>query len=334
MPFTLRIIFDGIVVTGPPAPPPPYQDSGQPPPATSTRSGPFYAVMPLLGRRLSRLAPPQAGKEWYIPAHIPVMITSDRIYVPDEERQPDEKRTTKDGCCFYLWYPLRERMEFELHDTAYADKLTYIYDDEQLQQGEYRLHSADKIPRMEEIYADRDRLANGTLSVRPPSNVAAQIFIPNGEVSGGTDYNQKKNAVEAKFLPPRTGDANPKTIVPNAVVTIRDVTTVSIRMSSLDSGETLDPIVFTLEQNEDIRIANGDPENIGYVLELLSSGSEIDVGRKKPVHGDDVIDIDFEGVYDLLAGPDDGEAMPVPFYDRIRFGMTNCYGGSGKPPTG
>lgn len=190
------------------------------------------------------------------------------------------------------------------------------------------------------IYADRDRLANGTLNTHPPSNVAAQIFIPNGEVSGGTDYNQKKDAVDAKFLPPRTGDAEPKTIVPNAVVTIREVTTVSIQMSSLDSGQTLDPIVFTLEQDEDIRIGNGDPENIGYVLELLSSGGEIAVERQKPVHRHkddgvtDVIDIDFEGVYDLLAGPDDGEAMPVPFYDQVRYGMTNCYGSSVKPPTG
>jgi hypothetical protein len=332
MPYTLRIIFDGIVVTGPPAPPPPPQH-GQPSETPVTRPGPFYAVMPLLGHRLSRLAPPQAGKEWYIPAHVPVMITSDRISVKKEERQPDEKRTTKNGS-FYLWYPLRERMEFELHDANYADKLTYIYEDEKLQEGKYRLHSAHKIPRMEMIYADRDRLANGTLNPRPPSNVAAQIFIPNGEVSGGADPNGKKNAVDAKFLPPRTGDTNPKTIVPNAVVTIRNVTTVSIRMSSLDSGQTLDPIVFTLEQNEDIRIANADPENIGYVLELLSSGREIVVDRKKPEHRDDVIDIDFEGVYDLLAGPDDGDAMPVPFYERIRFGMTNCYGASVKPPTG
>jgi hypothetical protein len=349
MTYKVRIVFDGVVVTGPP-----YPDQ-----KGATRQGPFYAVMPLTTRQLNRQAKDD-GQDWYIPVHFPVIAVRDSITLCDGGRPEDavykpcspatttpETPQQPEPPSFRLWYPMRERMEFAIDNVCTPGDLRYAYDDlstaqepEKWPDDKHYLHSITKVPRMRDIFQFRDRLRGAALAKRPRviRTVAAQAFVPFGSVSGGADRGKRSNGVDAEFLPSRKDPPFPphcQKIVPHVVVTVDVEKSIEIATFSLDSGKPLQTIKLRICQDEMIRVANADPENIPYVLNSLAfrDHQESDPRRAKPQFERIIKDIDFEALYAPLRG-DDGEPMPIPTYD-VRFGMRNCYGVMAeREPTG
>lgn len=333
MTYQLRIIFDGIVVSGPSYP----SQEGQ------KRKGPFYAVLPFTTRHLSRHAPDDAGPEWYIPAHTPVLFARDSL-VPTG-RTPDETyhACTPDGPtenAFNLWYPMRERMAFGFDGNSDSGEISYLHHDPQEYPGpggavwpddKHRIHAVTKVPRMRDIFPRRDAVRAAALAkqARAIRAVASQVFLPFGQVSGGSDREGfKEYAIDAEFVPTRVDPPHCKKIVAQVVVTVLVESSIEIGMYSLDSGKALDPISFKVQCDDVIRIENADPENVRYVMDYLLLDKEQFRSRNplrpKPIVDKGILDIDFGALYAPLLG-DDGKAMPVPAYDP-RAGMRNCFG--------
>ncbi|HEX6161468.1 MAG TPA: hypothetical protein VF111_14930 [Thermoanaerobaculia bacterium] len=333
MTYQLRIIFDGIVVSGPSYP----SQEGQ------KRKGPFYAVLPFTTRHLSRHAPDDAGPEWYIPAHTPVLFARDSL-VPTG-RTPDETyhACTPDGPtenAFNLWYPMRERMAFGFDGNSDSGEISYLHHDPQEYPGpggavwpddKHRIHAVTKVPRMRDIFPRRDAVRAAALAkqARAIHAVASQVFVPIGQVSGGADRGDlKEYGIDAEFVPTRVHPPHCKKIVPQVVVTVPVRNSIEIAMVSLDTGKALDPIRFDIHGDEMIRIENSDPENIRYVLDHLLL-DEADFRKPNPIRSKPIVDtlirdVDFEALYAPLRG-DDGQPMPVPAYGPPA-GMRNCFG--------
>ncbi|HEX2122236.1 MAG TPA: hypothetical protein VHL59_11385 [Thermoanaerobaculia bacterium] len=326
----LRIIFDGIVVSGPA-----YPSSG-------TRRGPFFAVMPFTTRHRSRLAKDDRN-DWYIPVHVPVIAARDTLV--SKGRKPDEiyRRCPSNVPAepvptFHLWYPLRERIGFSFDGDADPRELTYRFDDPDPATEQHRewpgsdhlIHSVHKVPRMSDIFPYRNRLRRAALAKGPRTirGVLAQAFVPFGEVSGGSDRDSiSAGGVDAEFQPTRVDPPHCKKIVPQVVVTVPVRKYVKLSMSSLDTGEELEPIELEITQDEMIRIDHGDPANTRYVLSRLLNPAPrpLDEVRNKPQLDGATVDIDFEALYEPLRG-DDGKAMPVPNYRGVPVGMRDCFG--------
>src|ERR1041385_7247085 len=111
----LKIIFDGVIAVGPAHPNEGDQD------------GPLFGVMAQStrresdrSRRLGRENPDQPPT--FIPVHVPTIYTK---LQPQGGRPPDEVFEKMFHSTWYLWHPVRERMEFEIDEDSTPGPLTY-----------------------------------------------------------------------------------------------------------------------------------------------------------------------------------------------------------------
>lgn len=271
MAHKLRIVFDGVIAVGPPHPP------------EGDEKGPLFAVMARSTRRRTNLGARNRKAPKYIPMHVPTVMT--KIKPVDDARPADEIFQLPTLPRFYVWHPIRERLEFKFDGNGRAGTLTYGREDPAVESspdtgtvlptsgtvitGELRIRSVRNVPDAREVEPSRCELRAGALDPKPKEFVAAQIFVPRGHVSGG-GAGTKGNGVNVEFTPlPAGRRAVSKDIVPNVVVTV-EAERVEITTTSLDTGEKLDPIVFKLEEDGDIWISNGDPSDVTINLERLS----------------------------------------------------------------
>lgn len=317
----LKIIFDGAIVIGPAHPcEPPYENQG-----------PLYAVLPRALRHESRRTTlnPIADAE-YIPVHFPVIFTN----LKSEGRDPDDEYKG-----WNLWYPVRERMDVWLDGNADPGTLTYPKvvvpggPGPGAPAGPVPVHDIRAVSDLRRVWPERSWLRKGMLDRRWPvaPEVAAQVFIPSGSVGGG-GTGIKRCGVPVTYLPPRTPEPVEATIVPHVAVTV-DVDRIDIALFSLDTGEALDPISFiNIPHGAEIRIANADPREIRTVIdEVIKAGASPPESvpcydPRKASREDDLPDVDFELLYQVLAGGDDGGGLPIPWVP-FRVGNRNCFTG-------
>ncbi|HYK03239.1 MAG TPA: hypothetical protein VE974_15885 [Thermoanaerobaculia bacterium] len=314
--YQVRLIFDGVVATGPPLPKkPPY-----------TRKGPLFAVMPWTTRQPDHISPSADPPEpAYIPLHLPVIFARNSPTLVSSRRKPDD--TYKD---FSIWYPLRERMQVRIDGKTDCGTLTYYHPE-----GPYPPMSADPspkpliediaaVPDMRAIYPRRSRLRRGMLGRHAPARreIAAQVFVPSGTVKAGAEDRRACGATVV-YQPNRTGKNAPLTqvVVPQVRVTVDVDQTIELDMYSLDHGVKLDPIRFTIHGNEDIWIGNMDPPNVRYVIDHIDDPIYCDVPGDAPNQITDC-DPDFAFYYGVLAGPR-GLSLPCQYRPG---GMRRCYG--------
>lgn len=319
----LRIVFEGIIALGPADPlEPPFHNEG-----------PLYAVMPKIVRHLSRWSQMHPDDQpFYIPAHFPVIFTDLK---PASSRLPDDEYKT-----FKIWYPVRERLQFRFSGNVQPTDLQYIRDQAIPEPpcapapGELDpLHDVSAIADLREIWPERQWLRGGMLNNGPNVDqiVAAQVFVPSGCIGSHGEF-LKKDAALVQFRDPRTPVTITKDLLPQLVVSVT-TNTVDIDMYSLDTGTALDPLSFELKDGvrNVIRIANGDPMNVRYVINNLpdpDNAPDLNVPKPtfQPQVGDiEYGDIDFEAVYTILAGTDGGGALPIPWIPK-KFGARNCNG--------
>lgn len=267
----LRIIFDGVIAIGPPHP---EEGDG---------IGPLFGVMARSTRRMSdrsrRLNETPAR---YIPMHVPTIYT--RQAPSADSRPPDQIfQLSKFHPAWYMWHPVRERMEFRLDGSGTPGKLAYDRDGSQgvpsgdadgihlqsLTEPPVSVRSINQVPDARKIWPERSVLKDGMLRAETPvpEEVAAQVFVPWGTVSGGGLF-EKGKGVDVEFSPALTR-AEPATIVPNVIVSV-DAGLVEIVMYSLDTGEQLDSVKFQLSSDADVWVSNGDPSDTAVDMEGLS----------------------------------------------------------------
>jgi hypothetical protein len=326
MSHELRIIFEGVMVLGPP-----YPQSGP-----DEAPGPLYAVLPRVMRHESRFTkdpdpPAEPRPAMYIPAHFPVLFT-DLTPTNDSRKRDDQQRN------FSIWYPMRERLTFRFSPSATPDNLRYIRGPApacaaSTDPGD-PLHNIANVPDMRDVFPSRSRLRSGTLSAPPSVSelVAAQVFVPSGCIGSHGEF-LKTEAAEANFLPSRSTTPGPRHLHPQVVVSVQ-TDRVDISMYSLDTGELLDPIAFDLQAGRTniLRVANADPYNVRYVIEKLADPQFPEPTGIKPRVGEEYVDIDFEACYRVLGGLDMGGELPIPRV-HIRFGERNCNAAFAEPPT-
>jgi hypothetical protein len=253
----LRIIFDGVIAVGP------QRRKG-----ADTGYGPIFGVMARSTRtRARRHSLPDVPI--YIPTHLPTLFTTAK---PKDGSRPPDEVYSPFQTEWYLWHPVRERMEIRPDGKALPREITYnttkVTPNGTLDKDPLRLHPIDRVPHARDICPDRCELLEGLMT--PPSDhrpvreeVAAQILVPGGEMNGGGIWD-KEDGVEVDFDPPRSWKR--KVVVPNVVVCIPVENTVEIAMYSLDTAELLDPIKFDVTSNIDLWISNGDPSDTSIDL--------------------------------------------------------------------
>jgi hypothetical protein len=315
----IRIIFDGSLVVGPTYP---KQDHGP-----YERKGPLFAVLPHSPRKRSRRSkgyPPE-----YIPTHLPGIFTN----MKTEGRDAD--------LCYKgysIWCPLRERMQFAINCKTEPGTLKYDhephYDCSCTGNLEEKVTDVAALSDMREIWRGRRRLRRGMLADGPrvSRRVAAQAFVPYGDVSAGSEYERRPATSAynlcAEFWPPKNGTVK-KRILPQVIVTV-EARELELRMSSLDTGKQLDPVKFQLSnRTEDIWIVNGDVDNFRYVIDELTrpagapaqpSSPEPEIIPNAPIGTTPAVD--FELIYTVLGGFDYG-GLPIPYV--FPLGQRPCY---------
>lgn len=325
----LRIIFEGVMAIGP-APP---RSSNAP----QVLDGSLFAVMPKVTRHESRYSKfNHPNPRLYVPAHVPVIYTN--LTPLSGSREQDDKIGD-----FKLWYPIRERMELRFSPSADPNHVQYLHQD--LMIGD-QIYAIDKIADIRDIWPQRSRLRKGMLRKQPPvaEIVASQVFVPSGYVGSRGEFN-KETPQRSTFLPPKTSKPHEMDLLPHVVVKVH-TDQVNFAMYSLDTGEQLDSIAFRVTDPQKpnvIRIANGDPINIRYVIDGLMGSHDEPTGlkptadqvlkqgkNKEPSKGD----IDFENGYDILAGydDDDGKEVPIP-WEPLQVGDSNCHTHLADPPS-
>lgn len=265
----LTIVFDGVVAVGPGAPP------------EGTRKGPFFGVMPRSARQMSdrthRLVSHGIVGEpcYYTAIHVPTIFTQMKPAVgsrpPDQILQlsPLHER-------WYLWHPLRERLEFQFDGTSKVGDLEYLQDPSALpghggpmNSGTLSFHDIKCVPDMSRIWPERSVLLPGLLSAGTGINekVVTQVLVPRGKVVGAelVDRTRSQSAV---FDPPRA--CHDEKVVPNTAVIVDDINSVGIAAFSLDSGEELDSIKLEMTDDAEIWVSNGDPSDVEVVMERLA----------------------------------------------------------------
>jgi hypothetical protein len=306
----LRIKFDGMVAIGPP-----YPLRG-----SLTSKGPLFGVMPLGVRQQTRKSKLKfKSHPTYTNVHIPVILTK---MDPDlNGRLPDE---TVNG--WKIWYPMRERMELSFDGHGEPGVLKYEHSPSL---GEYctqkitgppgvlPLTDIAAVSDMREVWPARAKLRKKMLRRRPPREVAAQVFVPYGLVSGDGPY---YSGVPVEYLPPRTEEPVRKCALQQVVVTV-EVERFEIAMYSLETGEQLDGLSFTLtEENSEILIGNADAQDI---RDTVNNPPKARDTHTEPFAAGKA-DLDFELYYNILDGFDDGGPLPIPYYPTP-FGLRPCY---------
>jgi hypothetical protein len=267
----------------------------------------------------------------YIPAHFPTVFTT--LKTVGDSRPPDETHDL-----FSIWYPMRERMELTFGAHPDPSDLRWVRSDTPLPpvQDPDPLLDIAFIADFRETWPDRGKLGRGMLEKSPPVSelVACQLLVPSGWVGSHGEF-KKQLPVEATFLPKRTPIPVTKKLLPQVVVSVR-TDRVDFRMYSLDTGEELDSLAFLVEDSSKpsvIRIANGDPRNIRYVIEhCMDPANAIEPTGTKPSGVGGVLgDIDFEAGYSVLDGEDDGGYLPIPWVPAP-VGERNCNTGFADLP--
>ena len=279
----LRIIIEGIVVLAP----------GPPLNAPDHAPGPLYGVMPRLTRHESRYSKLGGIGPLYIPAHLPAVFTT--LKTVGDSRHPDETRDD-----FSIWYPIRERMELNFGADPDPSDLRWVRADTPLPPvpDPDPLMDIAYIADFRETWPDRGKLGRGMLEKSPPVSelVACQLLVPSGWVGSHGEF-KKQEPADATSLPSRTPIPVRKKLLPQVVVSVR-TDRVDFRMYSLDTGEELDSLAFLVEDSSKpsvIRIANGDPKNIHYVIEhLINPANATEPTGIKPSGDGSFGDIDFE----------------------------------------
>lgn len=319
MSHELRIIFEGVMVLGPPHP---LQ-------GPSVGTSPLYAVLPRVTRHESRFTSVDAHRPpMYIPSHFPVLFTD--LAATSDSRRPDDAQRN-----FSIWYPMRERMMFRFSPSATPADVRYIRGPAPecpASTGPNPVNDIAKISDMRVIWPERSRLLPGMLSTAPGVSelVAAQVFVPSGCVGSHGEF-LKTQPAPADFQPSRSTTPGPRQLLPQIVVSV-ETDRVDIDMYSLETGDMLDPLAFVLQPGTNIlRIANADPFNVRYVIEKLANPLFPEPSGIKPRVGNDFVDIDFEACYKVLDGPDNGGELPIPRVP-IRFGERNCNAALAEPP--
>jgi hypothetical protein len=294
----LKIVFDGVVAVGPGHP----KKSGK-------VDGPFFGVMGRSIRRMSdrtrRLRRPKQsggkqsakpGKEppYYIPMHVPTIFT--RLKPTAKSRRPDQVLQLSPWHeRWYIWHPVRERLEFRFDGDGTPGPLTYLrganvsaraHGGGTLPEGALSIHGIELVPDMRRIWTRRSMLLDGLLSADPHVNekVLTQVLVPWGVV-GGAGVLEKGKPLDVVFDPPRDQKTQEK-LVPNAVVMV-EAKTVEIAAYSLDSGEKLDSIQLQLTDDSEIWVSNGDPSDVEFDMNEIAIeiarhfGPKRGGGRKK-----------------------------------------------------
>jgi hypothetical protein len=212
-------------------------------------------------------------------------------------------------------------MELSFNGDATPGKLTY-YRQPSGSGPVPPLTDIRAVSDIREIFPARSKLREEVIRKEAPvaPEVAAQVFIPKGVVSGDSPY---PDGVDLRYKPRRTTYKVTKHALQQVVVTVDDVDTFDIQMYSLNTGKELDGLSFELKADLDILIGNADPDDIRAVLD-----GKFPEPQKRP-NPDAPFDyvkpvLDFELYYNLLGGFDDEGPLPIPYYDP-RFELRPCY---------
>lgn len=263
----VKIVFDGVMAVGP----------GHPD-RDETRPGPFFGVMARATRRLSDRTRVQnlaasAGKQKteptrYTPIHIPTVFT---MLEPTEDSRPPDQvlQLSPFHPKWYLWHPVRERLEFRFDGNGTPGALEYYRQDVELPSAPLAIHTIENVPDLRRIWPARSVLLDGLLSADPAvsDKVATQVFVPYGTVAGAGTLDRGK-PLDVVFDPVRGLDAHPS-LVPNAAVLVY-AEDIEIASFSLDSGEPLDSIRLRASEGAEIYVSNGDPSDVEIDTEKLA----------------------------------------------------------------
>ncbi|MEO6260720.1 MAG: hypothetical protein ABIP63_10230 [Thermoanaerobaculia bacterium] len=295
---TVRVQFSGVVALGPGRP----KDEKTP----YEQKGPFHAIFPGSSRRAC--SHEDARVVGYIPVHWPVIMT-DAVPETAGRACDDEEGTLR------VWYPMRERLIFEIDGKSKPRTLTYQHTDvKPLPDGD-----VDLLADMRDIWKAKSKVPSKAVGMKEnpkkvPMEVAGQVFIPGGHVS--SSLGAKKERTHVIFQPPRDLPACECDLVSDAVITFTARKTVKILSRSLDTGEELDSIIFPVKGDLSFHIANADPRDIRH---QIANGP-----RSEPERVRTKADADFELFYSVLA-PKEHKTLPVPVdQSKIRL-IRDCY---------
>ncbi len=297
---SVSVQFSGVVALGPGRPKNKKKLYAQ--------EGPFHAIFPGSSRR-SCAQEDNKQVVGYIPVHWPVIMTRAE---PDPKSRPcdDQEGTLR------VWYPMRERLIFEIDGKSKPQTLTYQHTKvEPLPDGD-----VDLLADMRRIWDDKSKVPTDAVSMKKnpkkvPREVAGQVFIPGGHVT--SSLGSKNARAHVIFQPSRVKPECDCEIVSDAVITFQAKKQVAIHSYSLDTGEKLDSIIFPAKDDLEIHIANADPQDIRY---QIKKGPEVALTR---IRGK--ADVDFELFYAVLA-PRDHSNLPVPVDQNILMGLIrDCY---------
>jgi hypothetical protein len=310
----LKIVFDGVIAVGP----------GHPDTEDGTRDGPFFGVMARSTRRMSdrserikklagggRKRAGSAEEDLYIPTHVPTIFT---LLKPTENSRPPDKvlQISPWHPRWYIWHPIRERLEFRFDDNSQPSTLDYLhepvvqenYHGGHLPDGTLSIHGIELVPDMRNIWRDRCVLLDGLLSPDPNVNekVLAQVLVPFGTVAGAGMLD-KGTPLDVVFDPPRDLDEQEQ-LVPNTAVIV-EANRVEIAAYSLDTGRQLDSIELDLTEAAEIWVSNGDPSDVELDMNKLASEIAIRIGGKREVTDDDKTNLEhFTHVFGFDGGGD------------------------------
>src|SRR6266542_1279189 len=308
----LRIMFDGIMIYGPP---PVDTPGGQ--------DGPLHAIMPRIERhesrysKLNHIKPPH-----YIPEHTPVIFT--KLAPLPGSRTPNEDQKP-----YSIWYPKRQRVQFRFSPSADPSDLRYVRDNIPGTASPSDLHDIAKLADIRKVWPDRGRLRREMLEEKAPVShlVACQVFVPSGHVGSHGEF-KKADEAPAEFQPPRTPTPIQQPLLPQLVVSVK-TERVDIDMYSLDTGEHVASLAFLINDPASpsiLRVVNADPNGVTYVIEHdLDPAHAQELSGTKPKMLQHFGDIDFEACYALLEGHDDGGGLPIPWVPD-RYAERNCNG--------
>jgi hypothetical protein len=261
----VKVVFDGVMAVGP----------GHP--EQGTREGPFFGVMAQATRRLSdrsrrlrRRAKASGGRkkvqerDLYTPIHVPTIFTL--LEPTNDSRPPDQVlQLSPFHPKWYLWHPIRERLEFRFDGDGTPGTLEYLRGPVPTSYREKHspvlLHGIENIPDLRTIWPDRSVLLDGLLSADPgvSDRVATQVLVPYGTVAGAGTLDRGL-PLDVVFDPVRKLRSH-RSLVPNAAVLV-NANRIEIASYSLDSGDRLDSIKLRATRNAEIYVSNGDPSDV------------------------------------------------------------------------
>lgn len=274
----VKIIFDGVVAVG----------TGR-----EREKGPFFGVLARSTRRLSnrtnrlrraRADAAKAGKvdetpeetPYHVHMHVPTIFT--RLEPATGSRPPDQiLQLSPFHDKWYLWHPLRERLEFRIDGDGTPGPLKYPKGEpvtfsspggRYLHERGLSFRGIEHLPDMEEIWPGRGMLRKGLLSSEPgvDERVMTQVLVPRGTVvSAGVLERGKPRKVV--FEPARKREE--QEVLPNAAIVV-NAKAIEIATYSLDSGERLDSIKFDTQHGGEIWVSNGDPSDVEIDMKELS----------------------------------------------------------------